>query len=95
MPLAKRWSTYRSLDIPNQVGVYELGWSNNMCTSGWEISPLGSVATTVKTGASTRSGTRSPTAEGEPVNEKELNSETTGTRTVNCRNTTHSWAELI
>lgn len=34
MPLAKQWSTYKELDIPNQVGVYELGWSKNVVYIG-------------------------------------------------------------
>jgi len=34
MPLAKRWSTYSGLEIPNQLGVYELGWSNNIVYLG-------------------------------------------------------------
>jgi len=34
MPLAKRWSTYKELDIPNQLGVYELGWCGNVVYVG-------------------------------------------------------------
>lgn len=34
MPLARRWSTYSGLDIPNQSGVYELAWSNTVVYIG-------------------------------------------------------------
>lgn len=34
MPLAKPWSTYSSLNIPNQIGVYELGWAKNIVYIG-------------------------------------------------------------
>jgi len=34
MPISKRWSQYKSLDLPNQIGVYELGYNKNIIYIG-------------------------------------------------------------